>query len=69
MTALAQPAADRTGAVDWIDWLERIPISETRNYIQRVLENAVVYEAMNPDKARYKGPNPMSRFLGKREPG
>jgi soluble lytic murein transglycosylase len=59
----------RTGAVDWIDWLERIPISETRNYIQRVLENAVVYEAMNPDKARYKGPNPMSRFLGKRDPG
>ena len=55
----------RTGAVDWIDWLERIPISETRNYVQRVLENAVVYEAMNPEKASYRGANPLSHFLGK----
>jgi len=59
----------RTGSVDWVDWIERIPITETRNYVQRVLENAVVYEAMNPDKARYKGANPLSRFLGKRTPG
>jgi soluble lytic murein transglycosylase len=59
----------RTGAVDWIDWLERIPISETRNYVQRVLENAVVYEAMNPDKAGYKGGNPLSHFLGKNAGG
>jgi soluble lytic murein transglycosylase len=55
----------RTGSVDWIDWLERIPISETRNYVQRVLENAVVYEAMNPEKASFRGPNPLSHFLGK----
>jgi soluble lytic murein transglycosylase len=55
----------RTGAVDWIDWVERIPISETRNYVQRVLENAVVYEAMNPAKASYRGANPLSHFLGK----
>ncbi len=59
----------RTGAVEWIDWLERIPVSETRNYVQRVLENAVVYEAMNPDKATYRGENPLSRFLGKHTPG
>ena len=59
----------RTGAVDWIEWLERIPISETRNYIQRVLENAVVYDAMNPDRATYRGPNPLSHFLGKPNPG
>ncbi|HEY0958033.1 MAG TPA: lytic transglycosylase domain-containing protein [Novosphingobium sp.] len=59
----------RTGSVDWIDWVERIPIYETRNYVQRVLENAVVYEAMNPDKARNRGPNPLSLFLGKRTPG
>lgn len=59
----------RTGSVDWVDWVERIPIYETRNYVQRVLENAVVYEAMNPDKARNRGPNPLSLFLGKRTPG
>jgi soluble lytic murein transglycosylase len=53
----------------WVDWIERIPLSETRNYVQRVLENAVVYEAMNPDKASYTGPNPLSHFLGKETPG
>jgi soluble lytic murein transglycosylase len=59
----------RNGRVDWIDWIERIPLQETRNYVQRVMENAVVYEAMNPERARYKGPTPLSHFLGKREPG
>lgn len=59
----------RSGSVDWIDWLEKIPISETRNYVQRVLENAVVYEAMNPARASYRGPNPLSRFIGKNRPG
>lgn len=59
----------RTGGIAWVDWLERIPISETRNYVQRVLENAVVYEAMNPDKASYTGANPMRHFLGKPSPG
>jgi len=59
----------RNGSIDWVEWIEQIPIYETRNYIQRVLENAVVYEAMHPDKARYKGANPLSRFLGKRTPG
>jgi soluble lytic murein transglycosylase len=29
--------------VDAIDWVERIPLSETRNYVQRVLENLQVY--------------------------
>jgi peptidoglycan lytic transglycosylase len=31
--------------VDAIDWVERIPISETRNYVQRVMENVSVYRA------------------------
>ncbi len=59
----------RYGGVDWIDWIERIPLTETRNYVQRVLENAVVYEAMNPARARDRGANPLSNFLGKRTPG
>jgi soluble lytic murein transglycosylase len=28
-----------------IDWVEKIPFSETRNYVQRVLENIQVYRA------------------------
>ena len=59
----------RYGGIDWIDWIERIPLMETRNYVQRVLENAVVYEAMNPSRARNRGANPLSHFLGKRSPG
>ncbi len=59
----------RNGGIDWIVWIEQIPLSETRNYVQRVLENAVVYEAMYPARARHKGANPLSQFLGKRNPG
>lgn len=33
----------RTGRVDWIDWIELIPVYETRNYVQRVTESYVVY--------------------------
>ena len=29
--------------VDPVDWVERIPLSETRNYVQRVIENLKVY--------------------------
>ena len=35
----------RDANVDPIDWVERIPFSETRNYVQRVLENMQVYRA------------------------
>jgi soluble lytic murein transglycosylase len=31
--------------VDAVDWVERIPFSETRNYVQRVMENLLVYRA------------------------
>jgi peptidoglycan lytic transglycosylase len=33
----------RDPRVDPIDWIERIPIAETRNYVQRVIENMQVY--------------------------
>jgi soluble lytic murein transglycosylase len=29
--------------VDPVDWVERIPLAETRNYVQRVAENFAVY--------------------------
>lgn len=35
----------RTGEIDAIDWVEKIPFSETRNYVMRVLENMQVYRA------------------------
>jgi len=33
----------RKSGVDPIDWVERIPFTETRNYVQRVIENLSVY--------------------------
>lgn len=33
----------RDPKVDPVDWVERIPFSETRNYVQRVIENLAVY--------------------------
>ena len=42
---LADNGDPRTDAVAMTDWLELIPFSETRNYVQRVLENVVVYRA------------------------
>jgi soluble lytic murein transglycosylase len=33
----------RDPTVDAVDWVERIPFSETRNYVQRVMENLAVY--------------------------
>jgi len=35
----------RDPKVDAVDWVERIPLSETRNYVQRVIENLAVYRA------------------------
>ncbi|MBI1392691.1 MAG: transglycosylase SLT domain-containing protein [Alphaproteobacteria bacterium] len=35
----------RRDDVDPIDWIEQIPFSETRNYVQRVLENVQVYRS------------------------
>jgi soluble lytic murein transglycosylase len=42
----------RDSKVDPIDWVERIPISETRNYVQRVMENVQVYRARLGDDPR-----------------
>jgi soluble lytic murein transglycosylase len=35
----------RDHKVDAVDWVEKIPFSETRNYVQRVMENLQVYRA------------------------
>jgi len=35
----------RDPRVDPVDWVERIPIAETRNYVARIMENLQVYRA------------------------
>ena len=42
----------RDPEVDPIDWVERIPIAETRNYVQRIIENMQVYRAQLGNGAR-----------------
>jgi soluble lytic murein transglycosylase len=54
---------------DVLDWIEAIPLSETRNYVQRVLENAVVYDLLHPQTAVMPATNRLSAYLGKRTPG
>ena len=34
--------------IDSIDWIEKVPFSETRNYIQRVMENLHIYRELLP---------------------
>lgn len=57
----------RGGGIDMVDWIEAIPIFETRNYVQRVLENAVVYDTLRDGRSVPKAP--LSFYLGKRDPG
>lgn len=42
---LADNGDPRAENQSMIDWIEMIPFNETRNYVQRVLENIVVYQA------------------------
>ena len=42
---VAQHGDPRDPGVDAVDWVERIPFAETRNYVQRVMENLRAYRA------------------------
>jgi soluble lytic murein transglycosylase len=57
----------RTGT-DVLRWIEAIPFAETKGYVQRVIENSVVYDSMRgaqtPQSALH-----VSRYLGKSRPG
>ncbi len=59
----------RQGGIDWLKWIEDIPISETRNYVKRVLENAVVYDTLNPRGPKLKSDTPLTRYIGKNYKG
>ena len=65
---LAANGDPRQGQIDMIDWIEAIPFSETRGYVQRVLENAVVYDLLHPERSRSQGQARLSWYLG-RKPG
>ena len=43
----------RSPEVDAIDWVERIPFYETRNYVQRVMENLQVYRQRLDQRTAY----------------
>jgi soluble lytic murein transglycosylase len=51
-----------------LKWIEAIPYSETRAYVQRVIENSVVYDSMRGGTAQRQAMH-VSRYLGKDRPG
>ena len=57
----------RTGT-DVLRWIEAIPFAETKGYVQRVIENSVVYDLMRPSQTPQSALH-VSRYLGKSRPG
>ena len=57
---LASNGDPQAGGPDMIDWIELIPFNETRNYVQRVIENVVIYRARLGSSA----PHPLARWQG-----
>jgi soluble lytic murein transglycosylase len=53
---------------DVLRWIERIPFAETKGYVQRVIENSVVYDSMRAPAATQSAMH-VSRYLGKSRPG
>ncbi|MEA3002387.1 MAG: soluble lytic murein transglycosylase, partial [Sphingomonadales bacterium] len=60
---IADNGDPRLPGADMVRWIEDIPFSETRNYVQRVLENAVVYDTLAPGGGQQS--NRLSFYLGK----
>ena len=59
---------DPRGSKDVLQFIEQIPFSETKAYVQRVIENSVVYDRMNPQTPA--ATVHVSTYLGKsRRPG
>ncbi|MFZ4410612.1 MAG: transglycosylase SLT domain-containing protein [Paracraurococcus sp.] len=51
----------RGGSVAMLDWMEQIPFAETRNYVQRVIENMAIYRALDARSAGLE--HPMTQWL------
>ena len=58
---------DPRGGVDVLKWIEAIPYVETKAYVQRVIENSVVYDSLRPTSQQQAFH--VSRYLGKNRPG
>ena len=58
---------DPRGQVDMLKWIEAIPYTETRAYVQRVIENSVVYDSIRSPKQQQAAVH-VSRYLGKDRP-
>ena len=56
---LAENGDPRQGNVAMLDWIELIPFGETRNYVQRVIENEEVYRARSGEVL----PHPLAQWL------
>jgi soluble lytic murein transglycosylase-like protein len=54
---VARHGDPRDPKVDAVDWIERIPFAETRNYVQRVMENLQVYCARSGASTATVEPN------------
>jgi len=54
---VAQHGDPRDPEVDAVDWIERIPFAETRNYVERVIENLQVYRRRFGDVTATIEPN------------
>jgi soluble lytic murein transglycosylase len=59
---------DPRSQVDVLKWIEAIPFSETKAYVQRVIENSVVYDSMRAGSSQQTAMH-VSRYLGKSRPG
>jgi soluble lytic murein transglycosylase len=59
---------DPRNQVDVLKWIEAIPYAETKAYVQRVIENSVVYDSMR-SPAQQQQAFHVSRYLGKNRPG
>ena len=57
----------RMPGTDVLRWIEDIPFSETRNYVQRVLENAVVYDLIDPNRPAGASANRIAYYVGQRQ--
>jgi soluble lytic murein transglycosylase len=58
---------DPRSQVDMLKWIETIPYTETRAYVQRVIENSVVYDSLRSTPAQQSALH-VSRYLGKDRP-
>jgi soluble lytic murein transglycosylase len=54
---MAQHGDPRDPKIDAVDWIERIPFAETRNYVERVMENLQVYRKRFGDVTATIEPN------------